>query len=66
MGGAVVLVTGAAVLLWLVLSGKSFDEDRASCYGAVRVVAIGCVVAGASLLVGRRGDGSGQEGGGRR
>ncbi|MBT2413330.1 hypothetical protein J7I94_22660 [Streptomyces sp. ISL-12] len=56
VGGAAVLAVGAALLLWLVLSGKSFDEDWASYYGAGRVAAIGCVVAGVSLLTRRRGD----------
>ncbi|GAB1332156.1 hypothetical protein [Streptomyces sennicomposti] len=53
-GGVVLALIGAGLLLWLVLRGESTDSDWSHYYGAGKVLAIGCVVAGTSVLARRR------------
>ncbi len=53
-GGVVLAVIGAGLLVWLVLRGDSADEDWARYYGAGKVLAIGCVIAGTALVARRR------------
>ncbi|EYT78770.1 hypothetical protein CF54_35200 [Streptomyces sp. Tu 6176] len=55
VGGAVLAVCGAGLLLWLVLRGADADDDWSRYYGAGKILAIGCVVAGTTLLARRRG-----------
>lgn len=53
-GGVVLAACGAGLLLWLVLRGSPADDDWSHYYGAGKVLAIGCVVAGTTLLARRR------------
>ncbi|WP_432091315.1 hypothetical protein [Streptomyces sp. NRRL F-5630] len=50
----VLVVIGAGLFVWLVLRGDSADEDWARYYGAGKVLAIGCVIAGTALVARRR------------
>ncbi|MFJ8825330.1 hypothetical protein ACIREE_26565 [Streptomyces sp. NPDC102467] len=53
--GAVALVAiGAGLLLWLVWGGSDAADAWSQYYGAAKVLAIGCVIAGATLLARRR------------
>ncbi|MFF9349231.1 hypothetical protein [Streptomyces sp. NPDC014734] len=54
-GGVALAVSGAGLLLWLVLRGDAADDDWSRYYGAGKVLAIGCVIAGTTLLARRRG-----------
>ncbi|WP_240528726.1 hypothetical protein [Streptomyces humi] len=47
-------MSGAALLLWLVLRGGTADHDWARYYGAGKILAIGCVLVGTTLLTRRR------------
>ncbi|MEV7794222.1 hypothetical protein AB0O68_19900 [Streptomyces sp. NPDC087512] len=48
-------MSGAGLLLWLVLSGATADDDWSGYYAAGKILAIGCVIAGTALLSRRRG-----------
>lgn len=50
IGGLVLLVAGVGLLLWLVWGGSAVADDWSQYYGAAKVVAIGCVIAGTTLL----------------
>ncbi|MFD4632341.1 hypothetical protein ACFVYR_30675 [Streptomyces sp. NPDC058284] len=54
-GGVFFVVVGVALLLWLLLSGQTDDDDWSAYYGAGKVLAIGCVVAGTTLVARGRG-----------
>ncbi|WP_328332576.1 MULTISPECIES: hypothetical protein [unclassified Streptomyces] len=53
-GGVLLVAAGIALLLWLLLTGKTADGDWSFYYGAGKVLAIGCVVAGTGLVSRRR------------
>ncbi|MFJ9041834.1 hypothetical protein ACIRF8_35370 [Streptomyces sp. NPDC102406] len=53
-GGVVLVAVGLALLLWLVWGGTSATDDWYQYYGAAKVIAIGCVIAGTTLLARRR------------
>ncbi|MET9532379.1 hypothetical protein ABZY02_17680 [Streptomyces sp. NPDC006649] len=54
MGGVILVVSGVGLLLLLVWAGSNAADDWALYYGAGKVVAIGCVIAGTTLLARRR------------
>ncbi|WP_329164911.1 hypothetical protein OG204_04785 [Streptomyces sp. NBC_01387] len=54
-GGVVLIVSGIGLLLWLILRGGTADDDWSHYYGASKILAIGCVIAGTTLLARRRG-----------
>ncbi|MER6851328.1 hypothetical protein AB0A81_37535 [Streptomyces flaveolus] len=54
-GGVALLVSGLGLLLWLVLGTGTAGSDWSRSYGAGKILAIGCVVAGTALLARRRG-----------
>ncbi|MEV2216072.1 hypothetical protein AB0H86_32415 [Streptomyces sp. NPDC050997] len=54
VAGGVLVACGGVLLLWLVLRGSGVEEHWAQYYGAAKVVAVGLVVAG-TTLVARRG-----------
>jgi hypothetical protein len=50
----ILIVSGLGLLLWLILRGDTADSDWSRYYGAGKILAIGCVIAGTTLLA-RRG-----------
>ncbi|MER5619162.1 hypothetical protein [Streptomyces sp. NPDC002215] len=54
-GGVVLIVSGIGLLLWLILRGGTADDDWSHYYGAGKILAIGCVIAGTTFLARRRG-----------
>ncbi|WP_063787086.1 hypothetical protein [Streptomyces sp. NBRC 110028] len=66
-GGSLLVVVGVGLLLWSSVTGNAGGDNWALSYGAGKVLAIGCVVAGAALLgryrrrMSARRSGSGQE-----
>lgn len=52
LGGVLLIVVGLGWVAWVLLSDPG---SFMSAYGASKVVAIGCVIIGGSLLPGRRG-----------
>lgn len=59
-GGVLLTVSGTGLLLWLILRGGTDDNDWSHYYGAGKILAIGCVVAGTTLLARRRGQRAGE------
>ncbi|WP_327294662.1 MULTISPECIES: hypothetical protein [unclassified Streptomyces] len=55
-GGVLLVAAGIALLLWLLLTGKTAGDDWTLYYRAGKILAIGCVVAGTGLLSRRRRD----------
>nr|WP_202437912.1 hypothetical protein [Streptomyces sp. SID5910] len=53
-GGLVLAASGLGLLVWLLLSGGTADNDWSGYYAASKVLAIGCVVVGTTLLSRRR------------
>ncbi|GAA4100084.1 hypothetical protein GCM10022284_43490 [Streptomyces hundungensis] len=53
-GGIVLVAIGVGLLLWLVWGGRAATEDWHQYYGAAKVLAIGCVITGTTLLASRR------------
>lgn len=53
-GGVVLAASGTGLLLWLILRGGTGDDDWSHYYGASKILAIGCVIVGTTLLARRR------------
>ncbi|MET8747299.1 hypothetical protein [Streptomyces sp. NPDC004728] len=48
-------MSGIGLLLCLILRGGTDDDDWSHYYGAGKILAIGCVIAGTTFLARRRG-----------
>lgn len=53
-GGVLLLTAGVGLLLWLLITGKTADDNWSAYYGVGKVLAVGCVVTGTALLAHRR------------
>ncbi|MEU5732201.1 MULTISPECIES: hypothetical protein [Streptomyces] len=47
-------MSGIGLLSWLILHGGTADNDWSRYYGAGKIMAIGCVIVGTTLLARRR------------
>jgi hypothetical protein len=54
VGGAVLVAIGAGLLLWLVWGAGNDGDDWSRYYGPAKILAIGCVIGGTTLLARRR------------
>lgn len=54
MGAGILGASGVGLLLWLILGGSGAADDWSSFYGAGKILAIGSVVAGTTVVARRR------------